>query len=144
VSETPFLAVTDDLYLPRAELTFRASRSGGPGGQHVNTSSTRVELVWNVTASPTLTEPQRARIAERLANRINSEGELLLAESGSRSQAQNKEAVVERLVELLRDALHIPKARRKTRPPRAAHERRLESKKRRSETKRMRGPVERD
>lgn len=144
MSETPFLAVTDDLYLPRAELTFRASRSGGPGGQHVNTSSTRVELVWNVTASPTLTEPQRARIAERLANRINSEGELLLAESGSRSQAQNKEAVVERLVELLRDALHIPKARRKTRPPRAAHERRLESKKRRSETKRMRGPVERD
>lgn len=144
MSETPFLAVTDDLYLPRAELTFRASRSGGPGGQHVNTSSTRVELVWNVAASPTLTEPQRARIAERLANRINSEGELLLAESGSRSQAQNKEAVVERLVELLRDALHIPKARRKTRPPRAAHERRLESKKRRSETKRMRGPVERD
>jgi ribosome-associated protein len=144
VSETPFLAVTDDLYLPRAELAFRASRSGGPGGQHVNTSSTRVELVWNVAASPTLTDAQRARITERLANRINSEGELLLAESGSRSQLHNKEAVVERLVELLREALHIPKARRKTRPPRAAHERRLESKKRRSETKRMRGPVERD
>jgi ribosome-associated protein len=103
-----------------------------------------VELVWNVAASPTLTEAQRARITERLANRINSEGELLLAESGSRSQLHNKEAVVERLVELLREALHIPKARRKTRPPRAAHERRLESKKRRSETKRMRGPVERE
>lgn len=144
MSETPFLAVTDDLYLPRAELTFRASRSGGPGGQHVNTSSTRVELVWKVASSPTLTEPQRARITERLANRINAEGELLLAESGSRSQAQNREAVTDRLVELLREALHVPKPRRKTRPPRAAHERRLESKKRRSETKRLRGPVERE
>jgi ribosome-associated protein len=144
VSETPFLAVTEDLYLPRAEISFRASRSGGPGGQHVNTSSTRVELVWNVASSPTLTEAQRERITQRLANRINSEGELLLAESGSRSQAQNKEAVTERLVELLREALHVPRARRKTRPPRAAHEQRLESKKRRSETKRLRGPVERE
>jgi ribosome-associated protein len=141
MAELPYLVVTEDLYLPRAELTFRASRSGGPGGQHVNTSSTRVELVWHVASSPTLTEPQRARIMEQLANRINSEGELLLAESGSRSQFQNKEAVTERLADLLREALHIPKARRKTRPPRAAHERRLESKKRRAETKRLRGPV---
>ncbi len=139
--ELPYLVVTDDLYLPRAELAFRASRSGGPGGQHVNTSSTRVELLWNVAASPTLTEPQRARILEKLANRINSEGELLLAASESRSQHQNREAAVERLADLLREALHVPKARRKTRPPRAAHERRLESKKRRSETKRLRGPV---
>jgi ribosome-associated protein len=141
VAEPSYLVVTEDLYLPRSELGFRASRSGGPGGQHVNTSSTRVELMWNVAASPTLSEYQRARILEKLANRINSEGELLLAESGSRSQAQNKETVTERLAQLLREALHVPKARRKTRPPRAAHERRLESKKRRSETKRLRGPV---
>jgi ribosome-associated protein len=70
MAELPYLVVTEDLYLPRAELTFRASRSGGPGGQHVNTSSTRVELVWHVASSPTLTEPQRARIMEPLANRI--------------------------------------------------------------------------
>lgn len=144
MNETPFLAVTDDLYLPRAELAFRASRSGGPGGQHVNTSSTRVELVWEVAASPTLTEAQRARILERLGNRINAEGQLVLASSESRSQHQNKEAAVERLVELLREALHVPKPRRKTRPPRAAHEQRLQAKKRRSETKRLRGSVERD
>lgn len=144
MAQPPYLAVTEELYLPRSELSFRASRSGGPGGQHVNTSSTRVELVWNVVASPTLTEPQRARILERLANRINAAGELSLAESGSRSQFQNRETVTRRLIELLREALHVPRARRKTRPPRAAHERRLQAKKRRSETKRLRGPVERE
>jgi ribosome-associated protein len=141
VSESPFLAVEDDLFLPRAELEFRASRSGGPGGQHVNTSSTRVELVWNVAESPSLTEAQRSRIREKLANRINAAGELLLAESGSRSQHQNREAVTERLVTLLRQALHVPKPRKRTKPTRASRERRLRAKKRRSEVKRLRGPV---
>jgi ribosome-associated protein len=141
VSDSPFLAIEGDLFLPRAELEFRASRSGGPGGQHVNTSSTRVELVWNVAESPSLTEAQRSRIQEKLANRINAAGELLLAESGSRSQHQNREAVVERLVALLREALHVPKARKRTKPTRASRERRLKAKKRRSEVKRLRGPV---
>lgn len=141
MSETPFLAVTDDFYLPRAELSFRASRAGGPGGQHVNTSSTRVELVWNVSTSPTPNEDQRARIQEKLSNRINAEGELLLAEGGSRSQHQNREAVVERLVELLKEALHVPKPRKRTKPTRASRERRMKAKKRRSEVKRLRGPV---
>lgn len=141
MSDTPFLQVTDDLFVPRAELDFRASRAGGPGGQHVNTSSTRIELVWPVDSSPSLTDDQRALIREKLANRINVEGELLVAEGGSRSQHQNKEAVTERFVELLRGALHVPKPRKKTRLPRAERERRLESKKRRSEIKRLRGPV---
>jgi ribosome-associated protein len=144
MDETPFLHVNDDLFLPRAELSFRASRAGGPGGQHVNTSSTRVELVWDVAGSPTLTEAQRARILDKLANRITVEGVLQLAEGGSRSQHQNKEAVTSRLEELLRQALHVPKPRRKTRPPRASRERRLRNKKHRSEVKRMRGPVRRD
>jgi ribosome-associated protein len=135
------LAITDDLFIPRAELSYRASRSGGPGGQHVNTSSTRVELVWNVAASPSLSEAQRALVLEKLANRINAEGELLLVGGESRSQYQNKEAVTERFAELLREALHVPKPRRKTKPSRAAREERLQSKKRRSETKKMRGPV---
>ena len=140
-TEAPILTVTEELRLPRAELAYRASRSGGPGGQHVNTSSTRVELVWNVAASPSLSAAQRERIEHKLANRINAEGELLLAESGSRSQHRNREAVTERLVELLREALHVPKRRRKTRPPRASRERRLRSKKHRSEIKRLRGSV---
>lgn len=139
--DAPVLAVTDDLFVPRAEISYRATRSGGPGGQHVNTSSTRVELAWNVDGSPSLTEAQRALLREKLANRINSEGELLLVSSGSRSQHQNKEEVTDRFVELVRDALHVPKARRRTRPTRASKEERLSEKKRRSEVKKMRGPV---
>ena len=138
------LAVTDDLWVPRAELDFRASRSGGPGGQHVNTSSTRVELTWDVAGSPSLTEEQRARVLDKLANRIDGGGVLRLAASEHRSQHQNREAAVERFVELVRGALHVPKPRRKTRPTRASREVRLQSKKRRSEVKRMRGSVRPD
>jgi ribosome-associated protein len=136
------LAINDDLFVPLAELSFRASRAGGPGGQHVNTSSTRVELVWDVGSSPSLREEQRARILEKLANRISGEGLLLLAEGGSRSQHRNKEAVLERTAELLREALHVPKRRKRTRPPRASREQRLQSKKRRSEVKRLRGRID--
>jgi ribosome-associated protein len=141
MSEEMVLSINDDLFIPRAELSFRASRAGGPGGQHVNTSSTRVELVWSVESSPSLSDAQRARIQDKLANRINAAGELLLAEGGSRSQHQNREAVVERLRDLLTEALHVPKPRRKTRPTRASKERRLQTKKRRSEVKKMRGPI---
>jgi ribosome-associated protein len=144
MTEPSLLNIDDLLFLPRAELTFRASRSGGPGGQHVNTSSTRVELVWNVAESPSLTEAQRARIQKKLANRINAAGELLLAEGGSRSQHQNREAVIERLQELLSEAMHIPKPRRKTKPSRASREKRLQQKKQRSEIKKQRGPIGQD
>ncbi|CAN5804023.1 alternative ribosome rescue aminoacyl-tRNA hydrolase ArfB [soil metagenome] len=137
------LPVTDDLWVPRAELTYRATRSGGPGGQHVNTSSTRVELAWDVEGTPSLTDEQRTRVRTKLANRINTEGVLLLTEGGSRSQNRNKEAVTERFQELLREALHVPKRRKKTRPTRASRERHLQAKKRRSEVKRLRRPVNR-
>lgn len=132
------LAVGDSLWVPRSELTYRATRSGGPGGQHVNTSSTRVELAWDVGASPSVSEEQRALIREKLANRINNEGVLLLTASDSRSQHQNKEAVTERFAELVAQALIVPRKRKKTRPSRAAREARLQNKKRRSETKAMR------
>jgi ribosome-associated protein len=133
------IAVNDSLWIPRAELTYRATRSGGPGGQHVNTSSTRVELVWDVGSSPSVTEEQRERIREKLANRISGEGTLLLAASDHRSQLQNKEAVTARFAELLREALVVPKARRKTRIPRSSQEARLRAKKHRSQVKKMRG-----
>ena len=142
MSSESVLPVTDDLWIPRAELTFRATRSGGPGGQHVNTSSTRVELAWDVEGTPSLTDEQRARVLRKLANRINAEGVLLLTEGGSRSQHQNKEAVTVRFQELLRQALHVPKPRKKTRPTRASRERIRKAKKRRSEVKRLRGPVD--
>ena len=133
------LSINDSLWVPRAELTYRASRSGGPGGQHVNTSSTRVELAWDVGASPSLTDEQRARISEKLANRINSEGVLLLASSEHRSQHQNREEVTDRFVELVRQALVVPKPRKKTRVPKGAKEARLQDKRHRSSIKRLRG-----
>jgi ribosome-associated protein len=144
MSDEGVLEIDGEVWIPRAELTFRASRAGGPGGQHVNTSSTRVELAWNVGETPNLSDEQRARVMAKLANRINSEGVLLLAEGGSRSQHQNREAVVARFQELLRRALHVPKPRKKTKPTRASREKRLRAKKHRSEVKRLRGEVGRD
>jgi ribosome-associated protein len=135
------LEIAPGLFLPPAELTYRASRSGGPGGQHVNTSSTRIELLWQVADSPSLDEGQRALLLEKLAGRINSEGELRLAADTHRSQARNREEVTRRLAELVSEALRPQKPRKRTRPPRAAKEARLREKKHRSEVKRGRGPV---
>ncbi len=142
--DTTVLQINDSLWIPRAELTYRATRSGGPGGQHVNTSSSRVELAWDVGASPSLTDEQRALIQAKLANRINSEGVLLLTGSESRSQHQNREAVTARFVELVAQALVVPKKRKKTKPSRAAKEARLQEKKKRSATKKMRSAVSHD
>jgi ribosome-associated protein len=142
MDESPLLDVDGLLVIPRAELHYRATRSGGPGGQHVNTSSTRVELEWDVAGSAALTEEQRARLLEKLATRVSGEGVLRLAESGSRSQHRNREAVTARLVELVAGALRLPKKRRRTRPPQRAREDRLKAKKTRSRTKKLRGPVE--
>jgi ribosome-associated protein len=136
-----FLRVNDDLFIPRSELTYRATRAGGPGGQHVNTSSTRVELFWDVAGSPTLTDHQRQRILSRLANRISQEGLLQLSDAGTRSQHRNREAVTERLAELLAEVLVVRKPRKKTRPTKASRERTRQAKERRAETKRLRGPV---
>lgn len=130
------------LRIPRGEVTWKATRSGGPGGQHVNTSATRVELTWDVAGSPSLTEEQRARLLRKLASRLDGEGVLRLVESGSRSQHRNREAVTERLAELVEAALKEPRRRKKTRPPRAAKERRLKEKKARGEKKKLRGRVE--
>ena len=138
------LIVNDRVHIPTAELTFRATRAGGPGGQHVNTSSTRVELTWNVRTTSALDDAQRARVMEKLANRIDDAGVLRITASSSRSQYRNKQDVSERLAALVADALKIAKPRRKTKMPHAAREARLQSKKRRSEVKRRRGPVSRD
>jgi ribosome-associated protein len=132
------ITITPDLSIPASEIGYRASRSGGPGGQHVNTSSTRVELVWDLEGSPSLSEEQRDRLRTRLATRLTGDGLLILASSATRSQHRNREDVTERFAELLRRGLHVPRARRKTRPPPAAREERLKAKKRRSETKRLR------
>ena len=135
-----FLDVSPDLRVPLAELEFRASRSGGPGGQHVNTSFTRVEVTWDVAGSPALSDEQRQRLLARLASRLDGTGRLRLVSSSTRSQLRNREDVTERLREVVAQALVVPKTRKRTRPPRAAKAARLESKRRRSATKRDRRP----
>jgi len=140
MAEEGVLAVNDELGIPRSELPYGAPRWGGPGGRQVNTSSTRIELAWDVEGSPCLSDEQRALLRDKLANRINSGGVLLLAASEHRSQLQNREAATARLVELVRAALVVPKQRKKTRPGGAAREARLQAKKHRSEVKRRRRP----
>jgi ribosome-associated protein len=125
--------------VPDEELVVRFARSGGPGGQHVNTSATKVELRFDVGASAALDEEQKARVRAALGNRMSKDGTLVLAASEHRSQARNREAVEARFAALLGDALRPPpRRRRRTKPTRAARERRLEAKRRRSETKTLR------
>jgi ribosome-associated protein len=133
-----YLEITPHLLLPLSELDYHATRSGGPGGQHVNTSSTRIEVWWDVSASPTLTDEQRARLLDRLATRLDGEGRLRIVASESRSQLRNREAATERLREIVAAALAVAKPRKRTKPSRAAKAARLESKRRRSATKRDR------
>lgn len=142
MSDGGTIHVADGVSVPAAELTFRATRSGGPGGQHVNTSSTRVELTWDVARTQALTEEQRDLVMRRLKTRIDGAGTLRLASSRTRSQARNREDVTDRFRALLARALEPPKPRKRTKPPRAAKEERLREKKIRSETKKLRKPPE--
>ena len=138
----PGIRINRNVSVDEAELDFSFARSGGPGGQHANTSSTKVELRWNVLTSPALTDAQRELVQHRLATRINTDGVLVLQSSEYRSQSRNREAVVARFAALLADALRVQASRRPTKPTRAARQRRLEAKRRRAETKALRkGPV---
>ncbi|MGA8211685.1 MAG: alternative ribosome rescue aminoacyl-tRNA hydrolase ArfB [Nocardioidaceae bacterium] len=126
--------------IPAGELVWRFSRSGGPGGQSVNTTDTRVELVFDVAGSPSLPAPVRARLLTRLGHRLVA-GELRLVASEYRSQHRNREAARARLAEVLhRASAPPPPQRRATRPTRGSKERRLAGKSRRSQTKALRRP----
>lgn len=132
------LDVTGGFVIPEGELAERFSRSSGPGGQGVNTTDSRVELSFDVARSPVVPERLRARLLERLADRL-VDGVLTLAASEHRSQLANRRAARERLAQLLREAsAPPPPPRRATRPTRGSKERRLAAKKRRGETKRGR------
>ena len=130
--------------IPDDELTFRATRASGPGGQHVNKASTKIEVLWDVSRSAALSDTQRQRILDKLSNRIDAGGVLRVTAGARRSQLQNRMAAVERLNDLVRRALAKPKPRKRTKVPKRTREERLAEKKRRSETKQQRKPVERD
>jgi ribosome-associated protein len=128
-----WLRVTSSCRIDTNELEWRTSRSGGPGGQHANTSDTRVEVVFDVAESPSLGPRQRARLIERLGPVVRATA------SDSRSQSRNRELALERLRSRLADGLRVQTPRRATRPTRSAKQRRLDSKRHRGEIKRNRG-----
>jgi ribosome-associated protein len=124
--------------IPRSELDVRASRSSGAGGQHVNKTSSRIEISWNIAHSAALGEEQRERLLTRLASRLSEDGSIRVVSSETRSQLRNRQAAERRLAEIVARALLVPKKRRPTKRPRAAVEARLSEKKKRSEKKRER------
>lgn len=132
------LPISARLAIPREELLLRASRSSGPGGQHVNTSSTRIEVTWNVAESTILSDHQRAALLRRLASRLDSSGAIRVVCQAGRSQLQNRETALARLAELVAAALIEPKKRKATRPTKASKVRRVEAKKKRGRLKRDR------
>ncbi|MDS1269089.1 alternative ribosome rescue aminoacyl-tRNA hydrolase ArfB [Lipingzhangella sp. LS1_29] len=123
-----------------AELEWRTARSGGPGGQHVNTTSSKVELRWNIAESAALTPDQRRRLLERLSSQLTTEGILRIQGSRHRSQHRNRQDVLQRLRTRVAAALAIPTPRRRSRPSRGARQRRLHDKRTRADIKRNRRP----
>ena len=130
--------VSRSVVIPVSEIDVRFTPSGGPGGQHANRSSTRVELSWNPQESSVLGPVQKARVLERLGHRLDNAGNLRLVSDERRSQLMNRQAALERLAALVSDALIPPKPRKATKPSRSAKEKRIKSKRRRSEIKRDR------
>jgi ribosome-associated protein len=132
--EPDSIRVTRSVVLPLAEVELRFSRSSGPGGQHANTAETRVEALLDVEGSSALTDAQKRRVVAKAGPTLRA-----IAQD-ERSQWRNRELAVERLVEQLRQALKVERRRVATKPTAASRERRLEAKKRRSETKKLRRP----
>jgi ribosome-associated protein len=129
------IQVTRGVSIGRSEVRFRTSRSSGPGGQHAQKSETRVEALFDVEASPSLTDAQKRRVVGRAGPVIRAVAE------DERSQLRNRELALDRVVAALREALYVRRKRKATSPSRHAVEERLAEKRRRSETKRRRGPV---
>jgi ribosome-associated protein len=130
--------VVDGLVIPRGEIEMRTSRSSGAGGQHVNKTSSRVEIVWNIAQSRVLSDEQRERLMSRLASRLSEEGAIRVVASDTRSQLRNRETAERRLGETIARALVVQKRRKATKRPRSANEARLTEKKKHSDKKRER------
>ena len=129
------MRITPDIVIEESELDEQFVRASGPGGQNVNKVSSAVQLRFNVYTSPSLPWDVRARLIKLAGKRINSAGDLVISAQRYRNQPQNRADARERLAALIRAATHVPKPRKKTRPSRAAKERRMDSKRLRSQTK---------
>jgi ribosome-associated protein len=135
------LEIQPGIAIPEGELRFETSRSGGPGGQNVNKVESRVALLFDLAGSPSLDDEQKRRVATRLKNRINKDGELRVVCQTHRTQEANRRAAVARFLEILAEALKQPKKRRAVRRSAASKRRRLEAKKQRGQIKELRGKV---
>lgn len=132
------LFVKPGVTIPQAELEFSVSRSGGPGGQHVNKTSTRVTLSWDISRSQAISEHQRERLLLKLEHRITQEQQLQVHVDETRSQYRNRELALQRIAELIVGALHIPKPRKKTKPSRSSQKKRMDKKTQRGQIKQAR------
>lgn len=132
------LHITSSVQIPLSELRFRTSRSSGPGGQNVNKLETRVELVFDVAGSPSLSDDQKNVLFTHLASRVDARGVLHISSQKSRSQWENKQLVIEKLVSILHGALKVRRKRVKTSPTHSSKERRVQSKKKHGQKKTMR------
>ena len=134
------LWITPSLSIPRGELATRATRSSGAGGQHVNKTSSRIELTWNANLSPSISDEQRSLILTRLRSRITKDGDIRVVASTTRSQFRNREIAEKRLATMIANALVPVKKRRATKPTRASRQARLDEKKKHSTKKKERRP----
>lgn len=132
------LPIKNGIVIPEHELDITTSRSGGAGGQHVNKTSSRITVRWNIATTQALSDEQKARVLEKLRGRLTNDNELIIHHSSSRSQFQNKRLALEQLAHEIRQALHIPKKRTATKISSAVKESRLQHKKQRSTIKKMR------
>ena len=132
------IVINSHLIISSSEIAYRTTRSSGPGGQHVNKAETQVELLFDVTHSPSLTEAQRRRILSQLKNLLDQDGVLHLTAQSERSQLRNREIVTARFQAVLAAALRVHKKRRPTKPTAASKTKRIESKKRRGQIKQLR------
>lgn len=132
------LVIRHDVTIPEHELEITTSRSGGAGGQHVNKTDTRITIRWNVRTTVALTDVQKERVLQKLASKLTGDGDLIVHNSASRSQQQNKKSALAQLAQEVRQALHVPKKRMATRISKGVKESRLRAKTQRSTIKKMR------
>lgn len=134
------IVINSHISIPLSELSFQFARASGPGGQNVNRVESAVELTFDLLNCPRLTDAERERARQKLGSLVDSSGVMHVVAQSERSQLRNRQEVVVRFAALLRDALVVPKKRRKTRPTKSSIERRIDSKKRTSQLKRTRKP----